>query len=73
MALLQKSCSTVRTLPAVILVFSLSIGTGCDSSGTGSVKVQDRSKIQDKLTKGERPDKAGKAKEDTGVRFRKKD
>jgi hypothetical protein len=69
----QGSCSAVRKLLPVILVFSSLTGAGCDSPGTGSDKVQDRVKLVDQLSKGARPDPKGKAVDDQGIKFRKKD
>jgi hypothetical protein len=46
---------------------------GCDPSGTGSVKVHDRAKIEEKLNQGARANlKGGKAVEEQGIKFRKK-
>jgi len=49
------------------------VSGGCSPEGTGSVKVQDRTKIQEKLTKGAKLDpKGANAGDDMGVKFRRK-
>ena len=63
----------LRKIRAVGAIFAIIAG-GCSPSGTGTVAVKDRGKIQESLAKGAKVagpnDKAAKG-DDLGVKFRK--
>jgi hypothetical protein len=67
------SSAACKWFPAFLLISSFIAG-GCSPPGTGSVKVQDRGKVVEQLSKGARPNqKNGKPVDDQGIKFRKKD